>query len=40
MNIKNYKLKLQYLIDEIDENFINSLVKKIKLVNKKKEKYL
>lgn len=38
MNIKNYKLKLQYLIDEIDENFINSLVKKIKLVNKKKGK--
>ena len=38
MNIKNYKIKLKYLIDSIDIKFVDSLVKKIKIVNKKKGK--
>jgi len=38
VNIKNYKIKLKNLIDSIDIKFVDSLVKKIKIVNKKKGK--
>ena len=35
MNINQYKIKIQKLVNEIDENFINLLVNKIKSTKKK-----
>ena len=35
MNVNQYKIKIQKLVNEIDENFINLLVNKIKSTKKK-----
>ena len=40
MNINQYKIKIQKLVNEIDENFINLLVNKIKSTKKKGGKVL